>query len=133
MEKKKKSYKIIFIQLILLIIICSCKNQQDVDSDKIVYLISKKNENEVLKGISNLDKEKLIVSVNLTEDGKFNLCFTSFGDSFKKKIAIKSNRFLKLDKLLIPVIFKEDFVFDGSTELLNTTGCDFQYYNEIFY
>lgn len=122
----KKSAKI-FTLLISLLFILSCSNSNE---NKIIYEVPENIKIDIQNGISSLDLDKLVVSIDISADEKLHLCFRDYDDSKTNQIAKKSNRFLKINDFLIPIVFSEDFVLQNSTTIIKNTGCSFQHISD---
>lgn len=119
----------ILIVLISMINFSSCK--QETEPGKVIYEINETDQKKVLEMLKLYDFKKVIVVARTDSNTEtIKLCFQEIhDDSYRlKELYTTTNRFLKLsDKTLIPVITSEDILLTRSKNVINTTGCSFEF------
>lgn len=113
---------------ILLLISCTKQSNQEINSNKIVYVLNEELTNDILEEYNNLKNKRdyyVTFNVGICCVGNDRMIRLENGDDDKKiKILLKkTNRFLKLqENIFVPVISITDILFEEDTKNLLTSS-----------
>jgi len=122
-----------FLLIFLMSILLSCNKGNK--TTQIIYLISEAHQKNIIEELPKMEVERPIVIID--KDYVNRLTKLTFIDcqtcsDFRNYIYANSNRFLKLNDKLIPIIIREDYSFvelpyKKNKNLILSVGFDYRY------